>query len=280
MTHPNNMTAWTRIACTRGHDRHTTRRVQIDLGGRAHGYRDFAQVPRRYARKFAMEVYDPRVYPVDGGSYCPAHDAVSATIVSHGIWEPQETILTLTVCEGDAPGEVLDFGCQVGWYSLLALSAGRTVTAFDADRENLKLLDQSAQINGWSERLAFQETRINESSHLLHGSPHIRFAKIDVEGAEDQVIRILWPLIENGMVDHMLIEVSPVFDDYYGDLVARIIDVGYDALLLPPKGQPSWSLSNPAEDLQPGRLDRAGIEATVNGWHQENLWFVRHGAAW
>lgn len=211
---------------------------------------------------------------------CPAHDAVSETIVGLRVWEPRETTLTLQVCSSAEPGQVMvDFGSQVGWFSLLAASCGMAVHAFDADAADVEILRTSAAINDWGERVLVDQYRVGPESEPWEPQP-IRFAKIDIEGAEDQAVRVLWPSIEAGLVDHMLIEVSPVFADYYPDLVASILDAGYTGYLLPPKSQPPARLDVFPDDLEAGRLDPATVRETVAGWSQENVWVARDGASW
>lgn len=279
--HPNLMTVWPEIACTRGHTSHATRTVQVTLDGPT-PYHDYAPIPHRLARSFEMTIYDPDVHPVDGLSYCPAADAVSETIVSHGVWEPRETVLALTVCDSAAPNQIMvDFGCQIGWFSLLAASCGVDVLAYDADMENLRVLMATQRAGDWPATIRGCHLRVGPGTEPFPADHPIRLAKIDVEGAEDEVVRVLWPSIEAGLVDHMLIEVSPVFADYYGDLVCQIIDAGYDAYALPPKFQPPVTLDDPERDLALFRLSGLGdLRGLVNSWHQENFWFTRRGASW
>lgn len=274
--HANDMSYWPEIACQRGHGQHQTREVHVTLGGPT-AYHDLAPIPHRFDREFSMLIWEPSVYPVDGGPYCPAHDAVSETIASHRIWEPRETALTLAVCSSYAEGIMVDFGSQVGWFSLLAASCGRHVIALDADAEDIRILNESADLNQWD--IETRQLRIGPDSQPWGPIP-IRLAKIDIEGAEDQAVRVLWPSIEAGLVDHMLIEISPVFADYYPDLVASLLDAGYDGYLLPPKAQPAHRLSVLPDDLEQWKLDPATVRETVAGYYQENVWFSRQGAAW
>lgn len=272
------MTTWPTIECTRGHGRHKTRQVSVNLF-QPHGYDDLAQIPMELQRRFAMYVWDPDVYPVDGGPYCPAHDAVSETIVNTGIWEPQETNLTLRVCaSGTADQYVLDFGSQIGWFSLLAAAVGREVIAYDADPECIRLLGENAALNGWGNRIHPRCLRFAPNGPWpVATTQPVRLAKIDVEGAEDQVVKYLMPTIERGLVDHILMEVSPVFADYYPALLGELMDAGYEAYRFPPKHVPAIPLENPETDLLPYRLTTTD---TVQFWHQEDVWLRREGASW
>lgn len=290
--HPNAMVAWTHdIACQRGCERHHDLQVHIDLGvpSEPHGYFDYPQVPRRLALEFDMLIWDPSEHPVDGGPYCPAHDAVSETILSHRIWEPRETILARQVLStAPAGGAMFDMGAQLGWYSLLALGSGVPAFAFEADPLNLAMLRASAALNGWEGNLVGIPGRIGATTGVLSAmAPTIRFAKLDLEGAEEHAVRMLWPWIEDGRLDHMLMEVSPCFGPGYPELVQRIIDVGYAAYTLPDKAQPPISLGakdgSLPSDLEPYRLDaleRRDLAEVVGLWHQEDVWFARDGASW
>lgn len=273
------MTEWPEIQCQRGHVRgeHRTRRVTVDLG-RPHGYGDLPAVPERLARRFDMLVWDPDLYPVDSvPAYCPAHDAVSATIVSEGIWEPAETILTLMVCESGAEGCVVDVGAQIGWFSVLAASCGRCVVAVEADPDNASVLraNLDAHHDG-STCMTVLEERIGADSGHLRWSERIRLAKIDVEGAEAAAVEWLWPVIAAGALEHLAIEMSPCFAPGYPELAERLASAGMVAYRLPEKARPPTRLEDPERDLE--RLsDPAAHVATIR---QENLWWRHEGASW
>lgn len=276
------MSQWSDIACQRGHDSHRWTRASICLGGPT-GYTDLTPIPDRLARRFEIDVWDPTTYPVDStGVYCPAHDAVSETIAALGVWAPDETTLALTVLEGHPGERFYDFGAQIGWFTLLAASCGAQVTAFEADPENIRLLEQNAVINGWEHLIELRQVRVDETTEPPPPTA-VRLAKIDVEGAENNVIRILWPSIEAGLVDHVLIEVTPLFADYYPTLVADLVEVGYRAWVLPPKRRPPVDLGDPETALVPYRLDTLPADVlavTVAGWGQEMVWCSAPGASW
>lgn len=278
------MVGWDTIGCTRGHDWHDRRSVGVRLNGPT-GFSDLTPIPHRLARAFSMEVWDPGSYPVDGGPYCPAHDAVSETIVNLGVWEPVETVLTLAVLEGHRGEHMVDVGAQIGWFTLLAASCGCDVIAVEADPDCADLIEWNAKINGWDDRVTVRRERIG----VDQGGPPVgdaRLVKIDVEGAEAAAVDAMWPAIEAGRIEHLLVEVSPVFGPGYGDLVAAIIAAGYDAYTLPDKATPPIVVDNPATALNPGRLpggDRGSptaAAAIVETWHQKNVWFKHRDAAW
>lgn len=274
--HKNDMTAWPAIACQRGHETHETKLAEVMLAGQS-GYQDYPPIPARLARRFEMMIFNWRSYPV-GETYCPGCDAVSETIDLVGIWEPRETILALTVFESAEQGSVfLDLGAQVGWFSLLAASAGLDTVSVDADAEPLRLLAESAHRNGWDGLVHPWQVRIDAETPVLPAAPY-RLAKLDMEGAEFDGIRILWPSIAAGLVDHILMEVSPVFADGYPELVTSIMEAGYRAYMLPGKYLPPHRLVDPERDLMP--LEVKHIGSALASWSQEMLWFRREDASW
>ena len=287
--HRNDMSAWPDIRCQRGHETHETVTVDISIGGPT-AYHDYTPIPERLARRFKMVIWDHKRYMTEG-PYCPARDAVSETIRALGVWEPRETALALQVLSTAPPGSVaLDMGAQLGWFSLLAASCGVQSYAVEADGWNLGALGQSMIANGWQDRWHRCGFRVTSESSaglisgmVASGSQPIRFVKLDLEGAEDDAVRMLWPSIEAGNVDHMLMEVSPVFADYYPALLARIVKAGYRLYLLPPKRQPPHVLDSVPADLESFRLDslpEAEMLETVASWHQEDVWLAREGATW
>lgn len=272
MTHPGNMSAWADVKCQRGCERHWSQEVEVRLGGPT-AYADFTPIP--FETSFDMFVFDIAEHPIDGGPYCPAHDVVSETILSHGVWEPRETTIALWHIL-NRPGVVVDMGAQLGWYTLLATAHDRQVIAYECDADYLGMIEASLALNGLEGMATTEAERITPASDEIL-PVEVCFAKLDLEGAEDQGIRLLWPSIQEGMVHAMLVEVSPVFDDYYPGLVNRIINQGYEAYLMPPKHSPPHEIDSPYS-LAPWRIDDRSpseLAALVESWHQEDVLFVR-----
>lgn len=278
------------MTCRRGHTEHAKRWVTVNLGGPT-GFGDYCAIPERYARSFEMLIYERDETP---GPLCPAHDAVSEMIGVHGMWEPQGTTLALAVCESAGPNQYMaDFGAHVGWYSLIAASCGLTAMAIDDDAESLQMVDESATANGWGQRINriqgchrdHVETtlrHIDADTEPWGNGIAIRLAKIDIEGAEEHAVRMLWPAIEAGLVDHILMEVSPCFGPGYPELVEKLADAGYRVFRLPEKQYPPVELDDPETALAPYRLDldRDAMAAWIAGCGQADLWLQREGASW
>jgi hypothetical protein len=262
------------VTCQRGHTEHATRWVTINLGGPT-GFGDYCAIPQRFARTFDMLIYERDETP---GPLCPANDAVSEMLGVHGMWEPQGTALALSVMESDAPGEMHDFGAHVGWYSLLAMSCGRWAFAWEPDAESAGMLRQSAIKNGWNSSTIYDVT-VGPDSTVQSLHLPIRFLKIDIEGAEADAVRIMWPAISNGKVDHILMEVSPCFGPGYPELVEKLRRAGYRVYALPPKQYPPVELDDPERALD--RLDtRPDMAEIIGGCGQMDVWFRREGASW
>lgn len=272
------MTGWDEISCQRGHEDHDTREVIVTIGGPTR-YADLPSIPRRFSDTFEFEVWDTAKYPVDDGPWCPAHDAVSETIISHGVWEPPETILLLEAfryCD-----VFIDVGAQLGWYSTLAARAGLAVMPIEADPLVMDVCARNIKRNKSGDVYdSYRVWRVDEETYLLPTSvPEGRLAvKIDIEGAEFEAVKMLEGVIDR--VDFMLIEVSPVFDEGYPELVASLIETGFTAYLVPTKEMPPARLEILPLDLERWDMgtDLDHVRETVGSWHQQNVLFVRHGA--
>lgn len=266
MAHANDMTHWDVICCQRGCTEHPTRVVPVHLGGPTK-YRDLPPIPYRFSMDFDFEVWDTDQTPVDGGPYCPARDAVSETILSHGVWEPTETIVMLDVFRRlpNLSG-FIDIGAQLGWFSVLAAESGMSVYAVEADPDVASVLDRNLQ-NRPTIPVVSQHRIANDSLLGLEavGDPHVA-VKIDVEGAEPEAVAALAGILH--CVDYMMIEVTPVFDADYTDMIYRLFDAGFIAGLLPHKARPAPRLDS--------LLDLEWIkEPFAPAWHQENVLFAR-----
>ena len=267
------MTEWDEIGCRRGCAEHPTRVVDVKLGGPT-AYKDLTPIPERFACEFQIEVWDTDQMPVDVDPlWCPAHDAVSETILSLGVWEPQNTTVLMLAWEAVGDSCVfLDIGMQLGWFSQVAGALGTAAVGVEADPTVVGLLE--------NQDLPVIHERIGPGWFLggeLVGGAQV-VVKIDIEGAEEHAVNGLMPLIVDGLVPFIMMEVSPCFNDSYPHLVAELIIRGYEAYRMPPKRNPPVVIDQLA-DLIPYRLDGNVDEvmATVASWHQEDLFFALGG---
>ena len=184
---------------------------------------------------FWFTVFDADTYQgVDG--YCVGDDELSRSVLAHGVWEPWETAVALDILSTSDPGVVFDFGAHVGWYTILAATVGRDVVAVDADREHVDVLDATVAANTLDDWVHVARGWVDESTVALPPGGQVRFAKSDLEGGDLAAVSALRPLLEAGLVDYLLIEVSPEFGDGWMDVVGQLGAVGYAGFVVPTKG--------------------------------------------
>jgi len=210
--------------CQAGHETHDTRVV------------DTVQGP--------LKIYDWKKYQGFAG-YCTGQDDVSMTLDLYGSWEGSDWVRCRQALT-DTTGNVWDFGSHIGWYSIMAAELGHQVLAIDADPTNVEMLG----INARNRRVKISSlcSWVADIDHL-HGD--VFLVKSDVEGAEDEVVRLCRPLLRAGKIQYLLLECSPEFDDYYPALIDEIRGYGYDA-----------------------SIDGIPITGAELGETQKNVWFA------
>lgn len=188
------------------------------------------------------------------GAYCPGQDEVSKSIDVNGYWEKPETDRMLSILH-EQSGIVVDFGTHIGWFAVQAARHGATVIGIDSDPENVRLLQMNAGlVRGGS--IAVQTLWARDLVEEMPPLAPVRFLKVDLEGAEADAIRITRLLWEERLIDHALIEVSPIFHDGYPEMVDELIGYGYKAVVLKDEGD--WVIT--------------GADVT---FPQENVWFQK-----
>lgn len=172
---------------------------------------------------------------------------VSRHVLEHGVWEPFETKL---LAERLQEGAVfVDVGANIGYFSQMAAAlVGNTghVFAFEPDASNFSLLHSSTALNGFQSRVTAVQAALSDHAgsaelflsdsnfgdhqlhaddpgrrsvtvELLNGSDYLAsktdavdLLKIDVQGAELQVMKGLMPLIKSlAKCPEILIELTP-----------------------------------------------------------------------
>lgn len=216
-----------------------------------------------------FEVFNWERYANTTG-YCPGDDDVSKSIAMTGNYERPEGKFVCEVLTPGRAGVVIDIGCHVGWYSMMAALNGYDVLCVDADTEHLRVLynnaarlhvtDHITPVRGWIGPDTVEIPTVD--------AQRVRLLKADIEGLENEAVRICAPLFERGMIDYALIEISPVMADHYADTMLRIMNCGYAAFVLPGSAD---------EDTYGDRLGTEGLHERVASWHQYNVVFVRDG---
>lgn len=166
-----------------------------------------------------LNVFDAGTY-YDTPGYCMGDDDVSRTLIRIGQWEPVETrafVAALTKTEG----VVIDFGAQLGWYTILSALMGRDVLAVEPVAEHCELILANAVVNHVEDKILIAQTWIDSHSPMLghSGAPKVAIAKIDLEGNDTFAVDVLEQLIYNVNVANILCEISPVFNDTYPELI-------------------------------------------------------------
>jgi hypothetical protein len=203
------------LECEAGHAEHDTITLDTDIG------------------KF--EVYNWDTYKDQPGVYCPGQDDVSRTIIETKGWARDETkIISALLRKGPKKtGLVLDFGAHIGWYSIMAAKMGYDVGAFEAVWEHQVLLDHNIENADVREKVIVQSGWIDKDNcktiKLQKPYKEVYFCKIDLEGNEQYAIKMIEDLLKQKKIRYLFMEVSPVFNKSYPNLVNKIIRYGYDA---------------------------------------------------
>lgn len=240
-----------------------------------HSYHDKLLVNIDYlGNRFDMYIYDYKDYTSDDIRYwCPANDIVSKQIFHQGNWEEYETALVLDILRAEHQNNlVVDFGSQVGWYSMLSLANGYDVISYETDEDSVNMLRDSAYLNGFS-NIEINNLAIDSRVKQV-GPEEIRLFKCDIEGEEQHAFRMYKKSFENKLVDYAIFEISPVFNDSYTKLVEDIVACGYSAYVIPDAGSENAGeyLDSPLINIQ----TRAKLDiAIIDSWHQKNVLFVK-----
>ena len=220
------------------HPTHHDRLIDVVLDGGFPNLPDAATIPEHLALSFPMLVWDWERYQPDG--YCPAKSEVSKSLLLQGVWESYETVLTLDILR--EPGLVIDIGAGFGWYTLLATQTGHAVISVESDFENIRLLNLNLTMNDVGAEI--HPIWIDALTPRLGVDDPVRLIKIDVEGAEDQAVRVCEPLT----ADYLLVEISPILAGHYPKTVQTICGYGYRPFLIP-HGDPGFG-ADPLGQIQ------------------------------
>lgn len=193
--------------CQAGHKKHDTITVDTIIG--------------------PMEVYDWDKYKDQSGLYCTGQDDISRTLANEGVWGKPESELIKSILEKNK-GIMIDFGCHIGWYSLMALQLGYKVFAYDGDPENVVVAKKNADAykndfickNVW-----IDSNTKKEDLQLPEGE--IYFVKIDLESSERFAVDLLEDRFDD--IKYMFVEISPIFNKSYPAIVDKLIKAGFKA---------------------------------------------------
>lgn len=261
--------------CQMGHASHLKKRIRINLRGRS-PVRGFPTLPPELGCDFDLIIFDWERY-TNADDYCPGRDDFHLSVDGVRTWEGFETYIMLKILAYGS-GRVLDFGSNVGWYSILAATCGYNVTAYDCVEEHLEMLNEGARLNGLGDMIETRHETFDEHTKPFHFTEEIKFIKIDVEGEERSVIRYCEMLIKERMVEYLLMEISPCFNDSYPRLVRWIVDCGYAVCQVPGKLEPRERQlfeSSPWDYILNSIIQPCDIEKEIESINQANWLMIR-----
>lgn len=190
-----------------------------------------------------MVVYDWNKYK-DFKGYCTGQDDISRTLLNIGIWEKNVTsLITAILIEGEENGLFIDIGCNVGWYSRIARSFGYRVEAYDGDKEHLELVAQNA------EGSVLKNVWFDGNTRERVGSEGIELIKCDIEGNEQYAIKHFENYLRNKLVKNIVMEVSPIFNNSYPQLINKIVSYGYEAFEIDGMTKFDFNFNFPQKDI-------------------------------
>jgi FkbM family methyltransferase len=176
---------------------------------------------------------------------------LSATVIKRGTWEPKTTQLFRKLLPNTKT--FVDVGANIGWYTLLSAKRAKKVWAFEPESENFDLLEKSVKRNGLTNVVLSQKC-LSDSEGMItlwladdsanwhstvrkRGSNSVEvpcttldsvfpnqsidLLKIDVEGAESQVLLGAKKLIHDGRAKNIILDWKPEFWKVSGDLLDR-----------------------------------------------------------
>lgn len=180
-------------------------------------------------------------------SCCNQVDFISKNIINNNCWEPNITSLFIELLKGKSDNIVFDVGCNIGYFSLISAKYSSKVYSFDANEQNINLLNLSKKINNINNievknvaivdniKSFYKTDKIHEhnvgslkivecsqeQSNLesveldsfieREGLKKIDLIKIDIEGTELSCLRGLKKSLANKIIKNVIIEITPLW---------------------------------------------------------------------
>lgn len=212
--------------------------VNCQLGHASHDVIEVSTVQGRF------KCFDVPKYASDEPGWCLGRYNVSDRLIVEGHWEPHDSVPIESILRaGDRSRLVIDFGANVGWYTIMAAKLGYDVLAIDDEAENISVLRQNAELHRVEYLVTAWQAWVDEGFTLDTGPAwnrqpaincDVELVKIDLESHDRHAVSAVWPFIDR--VHNLYVEISPAFRDDYPDLVNRLVGAGFSAFY--PSGAP------------------------------------------
>lgn len=187
------------------------------------------------------------------------HDGVFNSLIKDKIWEPKITKIIENRIQKHKIDKFIDIGANIGYYALLAKSLGvKCIYAFEPFNKNYKLLINNIKLNNYRKIYSYNKCLSNKNgTHELYYNntkyghcsykenikniQHLDKAqkidcitldslnitgiigiKIDVEGAEYDVIQGMKKMIQSKNIKFIVMEISPKFIEL--NIICGMID--------------------------------------------------------
>jgi hypothetical protein len=223
--------------------------IDIRFAG-ATNYLEAPFVPKRLRVAFKMALwpddglsaegerrYQHIAEPQDG-------DVVAENLANLGSWEPVESLIWLSALKGALhfthKVSAVDVGCQLGWYTALALAAGvKDVCSVDANARALEQVQRTVEMNGWSESWVGIASAWDGTGALAAASDQLMVEKLDVEGMEGAIISgLLSEHLHANRITALLFEATPSFDMNLLSGLSTLRKAGYTLHVIHPPSTP------------------------------------------
>jgi FkbM family methyltransferase len=191
-------------------------------------------------------------------------DFISNSIYKHMCWEPNVTDTFINILKNSNSPIVLDVGCNIGYFSIISSLYSKQVFSFDANINNLNLLNESIGINDIKNiktihscvsdnnkcfykisnnyttnigALRVEECKKEESNLNTividdfiekNNIKEITIIKIDIEGGELKCLYGLKKSLEKKIINNIIIEITPLWGISEAESIINILNEHFD----------------------------------------------------
>lgn len=179
---------------------------------------------------------------------CNNIDFISKNIMLNKCWEPNISSLFMYLLKDKEENVMFDIGCNIGYYSLISSKYCKSIFAFDANMNNIDMLNKSIELNKFNNiTTVCCALTDDESKKYKIGVVHehnigsvqvvevaaadsniqsikidnfienkkiknIDLMKIDIEGSELLCLKGMEQSLQNNIIKNVIIEITPSWD--------------------------------------------------------------------